>query len=75
MTGNVWEWCQDGYGKDYDASSPRDNPTGPDIGTQRVARGGSGYVVPRNVRIAYRFRGWPSERLEGNGFRAALPLR
>lgn len=75
MTGNVWEWCQDRYGKDYYASSPKNNPTGPDSGVLRIGRGGSWYSVPRNVRTAYRFRGWPSERLDGNGFRVALSLR
>jgi serine/threonine-protein kinase len=41
MAGNVWEWVNDRWSEDYYASSPADNPAGPDAGTLRVARGGS----------------------------------
>ncbi|MDD5727578.1 MAG: formylglycine-generating enzyme family protein [Victivallales bacterium] len=41
MYGNVMEWCNDFYGKDYYSKSPENNPTGPESGTKRVLRGGS----------------------------------
>jgi formylglycine-generating enzyme required for sulfatase activity len=50
MAGNVWEFVNDWYGRDYYASSPYDNPKGPDTGTlmpdgkpYRGMRGGSWY--------------------------------
>ena len=41
MYGNVLEWCNDNYSKDYYAVSPNDNPRGPDAGDKKVLRGGS----------------------------------
>ncbi len=41
MAGNVLEWVSDWYSQGFYASSPAENPTGPDTGNQKVLRGGS----------------------------------
>lgn len=43
MSGNVWEWCWDGYDENYYEMSPPANPRGADSGSDRVVRGGSCY--------------------------------
>jgi formylglycine-generating enzyme required for sulfatase activity len=41
MTGNVWEWCWDGFDAGYYGRSPAENPAGPAAAERRVMRGGS----------------------------------
>jgi formylglycine-generating enzyme required for sulfatase activity len=75
MGGNVAEWCQDWYAKDYYTSSPKNNPAGPDSGEYRPVRGGSWGSGPRLVRAALRDWAGPSDRVVYVGFRVALPLQ
>ncbi len=41
MLGNVEEWCNDWYDPNYYASSPENNPKGPEYGAMKVTRDGS----------------------------------
>jgi formylglycine-generating enzyme required for sulfatase activity len=56
--GNVWEWCEDRYGEDFD---------------KRVERGGSWSDFQENVRASYRGRGVPAYRVYV-GFRCVRDL-
>jgi formylglycine-generating enzyme required for sulfatase activity len=70
MHGNVWEWCSDRYGE-YPKGAVSD-PTGPEVGSDRVLRGGGWSNGAANCRSANRDRNDPSDRNDGIGFRVAL---
>jgi formylglycine-generating enzyme required for sulfatase activity len=60
MAGNLMEWTQDWYDRDYYAVSPRKNPKGPAAGAFRVVRGGSFFVEAFELRATARSMAWPS---------------
>ena len=86
MSGNVWEWCLDAYDADFYLNSPRRNPFSgtntPEwvtdnfrsIQSARVLRGGSWLMDPQGIRVAYRFRGSPSDTYSAFGFRCVIPI-
>jgi acetoin utilization deacetylase AcuC-like enzyme/formylglycine-generating enzyme required for sulfatase activity len=54
MHGNVSEWCNDRYAKNYYSRSPDHDPRGPDKGNERVLRGGSWKSTADACRATYR---------------------
>jgi uncharacterized protein (TIGR02996 family) len=72
MHGNVWEWCQDGYGP-HPHSDIKD-PQGQNNGDARVLRGGSWFNDPRWCRSAC--RRWYAAAIRGDlvGCRVVLCL-
>lgn len=54
MHGNVAEWCNDFYAKDYYAKSEPNDPKGPAKGAERVLRGGAWNSKADACRSTYR---------------------
>ncbi len=71
MTGNVWQWCWDGY--DGYGSASQTDPRDAASGSNRVLRGGSWYDVAFSCRTASRYYGGPTVSYDGGGFRSVLP--
>ena len=72
MSGNVWEWCSDWYDANYYSRSPKDNPMGPDKGTERVLRGGAIGYSEWSCRVARRGQNKPNMLNLSYGFRLVL---
>ena len=74
MHGNVWEWCEDGYGRDYAKNTAKQDPKGSLSGAsgyRRVIRGGSWGVDPTFCRSAVRGTNEGGQH-HNIGFRIAL---
>jgi formylglycine-generating enzyme required for sulfatase activity len=54
MHGNVAEWCNDIYEKEYYRTSPSDNPYGPAEGKTYVLRGGAWSSSDERLRCGAR---------------------
>jgi formylglycine-generating enzyme required for sulfatase activity len=72
MSGNIWEWCWDLYGK-YSAKNQTD-PVGTASGDARVIRGGGWGINASGLRSANRDDDSPDNRYINLGFRILRPM-
>ena len=77
MSGNVFEWCLDWMGweeyyQECKAKGIVENPTGPELGSYRVVRGGRWDFDPGRCRVSYRSSGAPLDDFNYIGFRLVV---
>ncbi len=72
MGGNVMEWVEDRYDRNYYENSPIDDPKGPSVGDARVNKGGNWYASPADGRCAFRGFSGPEMSFWNLGFRVVL---
>ena len=70
MHGNVWEWCQDRFAPH--PSGFLTDPTGPEVGSHRVIRGGSYLLSGEFSRSGFRRKLTGVIGLDDYGFRVSL---
>jgi formylglycine-generating enzyme required for sulfatase activity len=77
MSGNVWEWVEDCWHKNYD-EAPSDGQAWKEENNgqcgQRVLRGGSWFNAPVNLRSSLRERSTADDGYGGIGFRLAQDI-
>ena len=71
MHGNVYEWCLDGFDRDYYKRAPTDDPPGASGTAWQIARGGAWNTDGPYCRSAARFLADRGERASSVGFRVA----
>jgi len=72
LSGNVWEWCEDGFRRYPETAAPLEDPAGDPSSPYRALRGGSWRVDAATVTTTYR-NGYRADYAHSSiGFRVAL---
>lgn len=74
MLGNVMEWTNDWYDRNYYSYAPESNPLGPDEGFAKAVRGGSWLSSREELSVSARTFYDPNEVRTNIGFRCAMPV-
>jgi formylglycine-generating enzyme required for sulfatase activity len=74
MAGNVGEWVNDWFQREYYHDSPYSNPPGPDPGYYKVVRGGVWTGKDESLRVASCYRMGPDSSCLNYGFRCAASV-
>jgi len=72
MSGNVMEWVEDYYERNYYENSPLEDPKGPTSGTSRVNKGGNWFASPADDRCAFRGFSGSDMSFWNMGFRVVM---
>jgi hypothetical protein len=72
MAGNVMQWVEDWYDRNYYETSPLEDPKGPETGSGRINKGGNWYASPADCRCAFRGFSGPTMSFWNLGFRVVL---
>jgi formylglycine-generating enzyme required for sulfatase activity len=71
MLGDVWQWTEDCYHKNYKGAPGDGSAWTTGTCELRACRGGAWLIEPENVRSASRVRDYPTNRFTSLGFRLA----
>jgi formylglycine-generating enzyme required for sulfatase activity len=72
LSGNMREWCSDWYSETWYKVSPEQDPKGPDMGENKVLRGGAWGSEEGRMRVTYRNSAFPYNAAVDFGFRPAM---
>jgi formylglycine-generating enzyme required for sulfatase activity len=75
MSGNLWEWCEDSYNRDYPGSERSTTRRTSFRRNDRILRGGSWNVNPEFSRSANRSRNVPETQMDYDGFRVVMEAK
>jgi formylglycine-generating enzyme required for sulfatase activity len=77
LSGNAWEWCADWFSPTFHINGPRENPTGPQTGENKVIKGGSFLCHAsycNRYRVAARTSNTPDSTTQHCGFRCVADV-
>jgi formylglycine-generating enzyme required for sulfatase activity len=75
MSGNLWEWCEDAYTRNYPGSEEATTRRMRFKNNDRILRGGSWNVNPEFSRSANRSRNVPETQMDYDGFRVVMEAK